>query len=129
MQWRTLRILTIGALLCGMVVTAPLSAPAGAATTQIDDINPDSSDLADPNGASGGRVNMVASSAGNDDVFFAATEYGGLYKTTNGGARWSLLKGHLPMVTWDVETDPTNSGIVYATSFFDGKEEDRKSVV
>lgn len=126
MMRRVLRVLTAVALLSGLAVAAPLSVtPAAAAETAIDDISPDNSDLdaTDPDGASGGRVNGLANSVADDDIFFAATEYGGLYKTLDGGLTWSHLESHLPMVMWDVETDPENGGIVYATSFFDGKED------
>jgi uncharacterized repeat protein (TIGR01451 family) len=88
-----------------------------------EDVNPDNSDLdaSDPDGASGGRTNGLASVAGNNQVFYAATEWGGLYKSTDAGDRWSFLPGHLPMATWDVEVDPGNTGNVYATSFYDGR--------
>ena len=59
--------------------------------------------------------------AGDNQMFYAASEWGGLYKSTDGGDRWSFLSGHLPMATWDVEVDPGNTGNVYATSFYDGR--------
>ena len=105
--------------------TSTLSAVASLGTIPIPitDISPSNSDLdaSDPNGASGGRVNGLASVAGDNDTFYAASEWGGLYKSTDGGDRWSFLSGHLPMVTWDVEVDPGNTGNVYATSFYDGR--------
>ena len=87
------------------------------------DTSPNSSDLdnADPDGASGGRVNGLASVAGDNDTFYAATEWGGIYTSTDGGVSWSILSGHRPMVTWDVEVDPGNVARLYATSFFDGR--------
>jgi uncharacterized repeat protein (TIGR01451 family) len=102
-----------------------LSAEASLATIPIpiEDISPSNSDLdaSDPNGASGGRVNNLASVAGDNQMFYAASEWGGLYKSTDGGDHWSFLSGHLPMVTFDVEVDPGNTGNVYATSFYDGR--------
>ncbi len=93
------------------------------ATSLVDptDINPDSSDNSDPDAASGGRVNGLASVNGNNQVFYAATENGGLYKTVDGGLTWNYLVGHLPTVTWDVAVDPVTTSTVYATSRFDGR--------
>jgi len=73
-----------------------------------------------PNAASGGRVNGLAS-ARDKSLMFAATEWGGLYRSTNGGRTWSHLAGHLPMATWQVAVDPSNPMKVYATSFYDGR--------
>ena len=89
----------------------------------LKDISPDSSplDAHDPNSASGGRVNGLGTVAGNNQITYAATEWGGLYKTIDGGVTWTFLPGHRPMATWDVEVDPTNTQRVYATSFYDGR--------
>ena len=87
------------------------------------DINPNSSNLdtsGNPNGASGGRFNGLAAVPGDNQVFYGASEWGGLYKTTDGGNRWGRLDGHLPTVTWDVEVMPNNVNRVFATSFYDG---------
>jgi len=99
------------------------SSDALASSVQFTDINPNNSDLdaADPDGASGGRTNGLAAVSGNNQMFYAATEWGGLYKTFDRGVTWSYLSGHLPTVTWDVEVDPGNTGTVYATSFYDGR--------
>src|SRR6266498_5496574 len=72
-------------------------------------------------GASGGRVNNLASVAGDNTTFYAASEWGGVYKTTNSGLNWSRLNTHLPTVAWDVQVDPSSTQRVYATSFFDGR--------
>jgi RTX calcium-binding nonapeptide repeat (4 copies)/HYR domain len=100
-----------------------LLALSAAAATTFSDVNPNSSDLdaADPDGATSGRVNGLASVAGSTTTFYAATEWGGIYKTLDAGANWSFLSGHQPLATWDVEVDPANTQLVYATSFFDGR--------
>ena len=87
------------------------------------DINPNQSTLdpADPDGASGGRVNGLGAAAANPGTFYAASELGGIYRSTDNGLTWVHLDAHAPTVTWDVEVDPTNSNRVYATSFFDGR--------
>jgi hypothetical protein len=88
----------------------------------LNDINPNQSslDASDPDGASGGRVNGLGRAA-NGTTYYAATEWGGIYRSTDAGLTWSHVAGHVPMATWDVEVDPTNVNRVYATSFYDGK--------
>lgn len=74
----------------------------------------------------GGRVNGIAAAPGIPGIFpttyYAASEVGGLFKSTNGGASWSHLDGHLPNLTWDVAA--RSGGLkVFATSFYDGREQ------
>ena len=109
---------------------APVASRVPRASATFKDINPDQSDLDpfDPDGASGGRVNGLATVAGNNRVLYAASEWGGLYKTTNRGRTWFRLDGHLPVVTWDVEVDPENSRKIYATSFYDGRVRSRAGI-
>lgn len=106
---------------------APVTpAQAPVAGVLIEDVNPDSSDLddsGDPDGASGGRVNGLAADPSDNQVFYAASEWGGLFKTIDGGLNWFRLGGHLPVASWDVAVDPGNTGTVYATSWFDGRED------
>jgi photosystem II stability/assembly factor-like uncharacterized protein len=94
-------------------------------TTKIwsTNISPTSSSLdsSDPDGASGGRVNGLAAVAGNKSIYYAASEWGGLFKSTDEGMTWVHLPGHYPTATWDVEVDPSNVNRVYATSFYDGR--------
>ena len=111
--------------LIGLAVAAGLilSVSVVLASLTLRDISPDRSDLdpSNPNGASAGRVNGLASVPGNNDIFYAASEWGGLFKSTNGGLNWFRLDGHLPVAGWDVEVDPGNTNRVYATSFYDGR--------
>lgn len=99
------------------------SAPAFAQfTSSVTEINPDSStlDATDADGASGGRVNGLAR-ASNGTTFYAASEWGGLWMSTDTGRTWAHLYNHLPMATWDVEVDPNDANKVYATSLYDGR--------
>lgn len=114
-------------------VSLCLNASEPAAQVTVTDINPDQSTLdpADPDGASGGRVNGLAAVPGDPNVYYAASEWGGLYKTEDflaGGGRWFRLEAHLPMATWDVEVDPSATSRVYATSFFDGRVDSRAGI-
>jgi photosystem II stability/assembly factor-like uncharacterized protein len=89
----------------------------------IVEINPDWStgDATTPNAASGGRVHNLAGTASDNRTFYAASEWGGLFKSTDGGQRWNRLDRHVPVATWDVKVDPFNSNRVVATSMYDGK--------
>jgi len=95
--------------------------PAHAVTPE--DIAPSRSSLdpVDPDSASGGRINGLAVVAGDNRTFYAASEWGGIFKSRDGGNTWFHLDGHLPTATWDVEVDPSNPLRVYATSFYDGR--------
>lgn len=120
-EWRVLAAALLIASAAAQIVTASPAAAVVPVAIAFTDVNPDASTNPNANSSSGGRVNGLASASGSNQVFYAATEFGGLYKTTNGGASWSFLSGHRPMVMWDVEVDPTNNNRVYATSFFDGR--------
>ncbi len=95
-----------------------------AAGVKFKDISPNDSDQYVKgvlNGASGGRVNNLAAAPGTNLVFYAASEWGGLFKTEDGGVTWSHLDGQVPPVTWDVAVSPLDANTVYATSLYDGR--------
>jgi len=110
MMMMTALLLVGGSLLC-------------AAQTTITEINPSQSTLAasDPDGASGGRVNHVGVAPRNKNLIFAASEWGGIYKSTDKGQTWARMNGHHPTVTWDVKVSPSDNNRVVATSFYDGR--------
>lgn len=87
------------------------------------DINPDVSDNANANAATGGRVNHMASVPGDNQTFYLASEYGGVFKTTDAGTNWTRLDSHVPVVAWDVEVDPGNTNRVISSSWYDGRVE------
>ena len=101
-----------------MLAVAAIASPAWAGIT---DINPNSSTSSDADASSGGRVNGLAAVAGDNQTFYAASEKGGLFKSTDGGNNWARLNNFLPTAAWDVEVDPSNTQIVYATSLYDGR--------
>ncbi len=105
--------LTLACLLVG------LSGPVAYAVPT--DVNPNASDNSDPNASTGGRANHMATSPGNNDIFYLAGEYGGIFKTTDAGVNWNRLNGHLPVMAWDVEVKPTDASLVVASSWYDGR--------
>jgi len=89
----------------------------------FEDVNPSTSNLdpTDADGATGGRVNGLATVAGSNSIFYAASEWGGIYKTFDGGLTWTRLDDHNPNGAWDVEVNPGAVNRVYATSKYDGR--------
>ncbi|CAP63999.1 MULTISPECIES: WD40/YVTN/BNR-like repeat-containing protein [Cupriavidus] len=69
----------------------------------------------------GGRVNKLGAHPTNNQIYFAASEWGGLYRTTDGGRNWVYVPGHRAQAVWDVKFSPNNPTILVATSRFDGK--------
>lgn len=111
---------TLPLALAGCMQLAALFATAQV-TFALRDISPTQSTLhaADADGASGGRVNGLGiSSTGN--TVYAASEHGGIWRSTDRGANWEPLTRHRPMVCWDVEVQPGHDDVVLATSFYDG---------
>ena len=123
-----LKQITVGVIISILLFSAP--SVQAIITSQIVNISPVTSDQdgSNPNSASGGRVNQLATHPTDDDIFFAASEYGGLYTTTDAGRNWSYVSGHVPQVMWDVKFSPINANIVVATSFFDGKTNPRSGI-
>ena len=84
----------------------------------LDNINPDSSlTLIPVNGSQGGRVNGLKVDPSDNQIAYAASEWGGIFKTEDGADTWTHLDGHLPQATFDVDVGA--NGVVYATSLFD----------
>ncbi len=112
--WRWARTVVLAGLLIGLCAPAASAIPT--------DINPDSSSNAgDPNASSGGRVNHMAATPGDNQTSYLASEYGGVFKSSNGGSSWAHLNGHIPTVAWDVEVDPASASRVIASSWYDGR--------
>lgn len=86
-------------------------------TVTIREINPThSSPAAD---SSGGRVNHLGRAT--NSILYAATEYGGLFKSADAGRTWARLDSHLPTRVLDVKASPADPNFVIATSLYDGR--------
>lgn len=118
-----LRRLWAGVGLVALVAVGAHGHALAAVTWRIDNISPLQSDRdgTNPNSASGGRVNKLAAHPTDATVYFAASEWGGLFRTTDTGRNWAYVPGHRPQATWDVEFNPGNASVMVATSLFDGK--------
>jgi hypothetical protein len=114
---------TAGRIAIGIIALTLWSCtPSTPVTTAVSEINPDQSSLdsSDADGASGGRVNGLAVNP-TGTTLYAASEWGGVYKSTDSGLNWAYLPGHRPTAAWDVEVDPDYNKRIYATSLYDGR--------
>ena len=119
--WRAGAAIAVTAAVLGLVAVVPSGA-------DPIDINPDTSDNANANAASGGRVNHMAAVPGDNDTFYLASEYGGVFRTTDAGVTWTRLNDHVPVVAWDVEVDGANTNRVVATSWYDGRVDPQSGI-
>ncbi len=112
--------------LCAGVFFCLASSEFAADSVVFEDLSPDDSgptrNCAAPcsSGGSGGRVHHLASSRELQDEIYAASEYGGLFKSNNKGGSWEHVDSFLPTRAFDVAVDPGGEN-VYATSFYDGR--------
>src|ERR1700750_1422209 len=62
----------------------------------------------------GGRISDIEGVAGNPNVVYVATASGGLFKTTNGGVRWTPLFEHQGSVSiGDIALEPGNPDVIW----------------
>jgi photosystem II stability/assembly factor-like uncharacterized protein len=64
-----------------------------------------------------GRVNAVAAHPTNPNIYYLATDGGGIWKTTNGGTTWTWITNqpNLPsQVIGAIAVAPTNPNVIYA---------------
>src|SRR6266567_4297070 len=84
----------------------------------VREINPTHSNIGGMN-ATGGRVNHLGRAT--DSIIYAASEFGGLFKSTDAGRTWTRLDAHLPTRVSDVKVSPADPNLIVATSLFDGR--------
>ena len=69
------------------------------------------------------RVAYLAIDPQNSNTVYAATGYGGVFKTTDGGAKWSAVNSGIPIQSGipilSVTIDPQNSRTLYAPTIGD----------
>ena len=116
------RLLLVVVVLC----LAPASLLAGATPSLISPppalaLPPPSLTPYQPNVKWGGRTVAVDVSPADSAVAIAASESGGLFKTTDSGATWSHIDTLLPFRMSDVQYDPDNAQIVLASAWGDSR--------
>jgi len=62
-----------------------------------------------------GRVRSIAIDPTNPNIIYSGSASGGIWKSTDGGATWTVLTDTLAnLVIGCITIDPTNSNIIYA---------------
>lgn len=116
------------ACILGFALTVIVTCASAQRVDIITEFGPKTADHPSPNAAAGGRVNGLAIDPTNNDVLYAASEWGGLFKSTDRGERWQHLASHVPHATWDIAVDPNNNQRLIATSFYDGRVRSRAGI-
>lgn len=63
----------------------------------------------------GGRITDIAVDPANDDIVFAGSAEGGIFKTIDGGQNWSPVFDTMPALSIGaVAIDPSNPSVIYA---------------
>ena len=63
-----------------------------------------------------GEVRDLVQHATTTNTLFAATQGGGVYKSTDGGSNWFRLTGLIEPYVWRLAGDPTNGQVLYAAT-------------
>jgi photosystem II stability/assembly factor-like uncharacterized protein len=73
-------------------------------------------------GPPGGRVQAIAVVPGAHQTIFAATDFGGIYKSTDAGAHWAAVNDGLAEASYfrAIVPDPGNASIVWAGAYSGG---------
>jgi uncharacterized repeat protein (TIGR01451 family) len=86
------------------------------APSAVTDVNPDGL----PSAPYGGRVRGITISPNNNQLAYAASELGGIFRSTNGGTNWTHIDDVPLSISLDVMFNPQNANIVIASGFSDG---------
>lgn len=61
-----------------------------------------------------GRLNAIAFHPTNANIMYVGSSNGGVWKTIDGGASWSNITPHIPLISIaDIKISPTNSNVIF----------------
>lgn len=98
-----------------------IAGPNASQAQDIVNVSPTTTDDSRSNSATGGRIHNLAMDPNNPQVLYAASEWGGVFKSTDRGLNWKHLWAHEPLAAWDVAVAPTANSQLLVTSLFDGR--------
>jgi len=96
---------------------APLQAAAYSAPAAVAELN---SNNVSSGHLFGGRVQAFTVDPVNTNLVYAATELGGIYRSTDGGANWSHVDAIGLTSSTDVKIAPSDPNLIVATGGYDG---------
>src|SRR5262249_16550548 len=101
-----------------LLVLAVGGVAGAAAPPAVTEVNP-TTNTSDP--TFGGRVNALSVDPVDAQDVFAASELGGLFRSTDGGHNWSHVDSVSLTATQDVEYAPSDGSLVIASGSYDGR--------
>jgi photosystem II stability/assembly factor-like uncharacterized protein len=114
-------------LLFGIILLLPLIAPLPRSLALEADSNPlflpliSSPELPNWMGPEGGSVVSLAADPGNQDIVYAGTVYGGVFKSSDRGMSWEAANQGLGnLFVHSLAVDPQNGNTVYAGTYGEG---------
>jgi uncharacterized repeat protein (TIGR01451 family) len=99
------------------VLTTPSVAHAFTAPSAVTEIN---SNNVTSGFQFGGRIQNFGVDPVNPLIVYAATELGGIYRSTDGGNNWAHVDAIGLTAASDVKVAPTDSNLIVAVGFYDG---------
>ncbi len=99
------------------LAVAPLAAAAFSAPAAVQEIN---SNNVTSGHLFGGRVQAFTVDPINSNLVYAATELGGIYRSTDGGANWTHIDAIGLTASTDVKIAGSDSNLIVATGAYDG---------
>ena len=99
------------------LLTAPIVAHAFSAPSAVTEIN---SNNVTSGLQFGGRIQNFGVDPVNPLIVYAATELGGIYRSTDGGNNWAHVDAIGLTAASDVKVAPTDSNLIVAVGFYDG---------
>jgi uncharacterized repeat protein (TIGR01451 family) len=125
-------LLPMGMLVPAVVISTVISVPHAGAFTAPASVKDVSANAATNPGTAplfGGRVEAFSVNPVNPQIVLAATEYGGVWRTVDGGAHWSHVDG-LPLThSDDVKFAKSDPSLVLATGEYDGSSTTHTAVI
>ena len=114
-------LLTLACCLAASTASAQLS-------VVVRDISPDQSNNSDADAASGRPCERPRRRSHTPARVYAASEFGGIWRSTNNGQNWQHLDGHVPTVTLGRRggSDELQQGLRHV--FFDGRANSRSGI-
>ncbi|MCY7408643.1 MAG: hypothetical protein LH473_00075, partial [Chitinophagales bacterium] len=73
--------------------------------------------LVPTNGGGAGRINVIEFDPNNSDIIYIGAAGGGIWKSSDAGATWSVLTDNFPVTgIADIAIDPLNTNTIYAAT-------------